>query len=58
MRFNKDEDDDAKLDVVRNAKKLGITHEPIPFSYKSGKDGREEQWRKKGLMETMEPMVP
>ena len=30
------------LDNIKNANKLGLEFGPIPFSYKSGKDGREK----------------
>ena len=46
--------DDVLLDAVKNANKLGLPVEQIPFSYKNGQDGRE----KDGIYELMVARQP
>ena len=41
--------------MVKNAKKLGLTQEPIPFSYKGGADGREKQRRAANKWDDLNP---
>ena len=57
-KFNKDEKDENKLDVVRNVAKLGVAREPIPFSYKGGQDGREKQRIEKDIWDDLDPRQP
>ena len=54
-RFDPNEEDDNKLDVVKNAKKLGLSQDPIPFSYKGGADGREKQRRTANKWDDLNP---
>ena len=52
---------DAKndeLDVIRNVHKLGIETKPIPFSYKSGQDGREKERVKRNIWDDLCPNEP
>ena len=51
-------DDENKLDVVRNAHKLGLPNEPIPFSYKSGEEARAKAREAAGLGDCREIKLP